>query len=184
MKRFISLAIVALMAATLFAGCGSAGDSSTESSKASEVSKTSESSKISESSASNDNSVASDSVDLNSILDEINAATGLDLEKVEEASRLKRYYTIEEGDVKQFAVERDKNNEVVLIEATDSDAADRIKDALEKKLDSLVNYSNSYSPEKAEQVKACKVTVDGNFVSLIVTDDPETALGIYQDKIK
>lgn len=177
MKRFISLVLAALMAAAIFAGCASDGGSgSSESSK-------------SESSAASDSKVSSDSndsssVDLSAVLDEINSETGLDLEKVEEASRLKRYYTIDEEDVKQFAVERDKNNEVVLIEAVDGSAADRIKEALQNKLDSLVNYSNSYSPEKAEQVKACKVTQDGNFVSLIVTDDPETALGIYQDSIK
>ena len=179
MKRVISFVIAALMAVNVFAGCGtssSGSDSSSESSAASSNSDKEESSSSSE-------SKESSKVDLNEILDKINSETGLSIDKLDDVSRLKRYYDIDEEDVKQFAVERDKDNEVALIEAVDGDAASRIEECLQNKLDSLVNLSNSYSPEKAEQVKSCKVTKDGNFVTLIVTDNAETALKVFKDSI-
>ena len=71
-----------------------------------------------------------------------------------------------------------------MIEAKNAEAASRVEAALNEKLNSLVNYSTSYSPEKAEQVKACKVTKDGNFVSLIVTDNAESVVQTYQNSIK
>ena len=119
MKRVISFVIAALMAVTVFAGCGtssSGSDSSSESSAASSNSDKEESSSSSE-------SKESSKVDLNEILDKINSETGLSIDKLDDVSRLKRYYDIDEEDVKQFAVERDKDNEVALIEAVDGDAA-------------------------------------------------------------
>ena len=152
MKRVISFVIAALMAVTVFAGCGtssSGSDSSSESSAASSNSDKEESSSSSE-------SKESSKVDLNEILDKINSETGLSIDKLDDVSRLKRYYDIDEEDVKQFAVERDKDNEVALIEAVDGDAASRIEECLQNKLD---------------------------FVTLIVTDNAETALKVFKDSI-
>ena len=39
-------------------------------------------------------------------------------------------------------------------------------------------------PEKLDMVKNCKVTKDGNYVSLIVADNAAEILQKYQDSIK
>ena len=71
-----------------------------------------------------------------------------------------------------------------MIEATSGEAADRIEAVLQSKLDALINNATSYSQEKLAVIQACKVTKDGNFVSMIVSDNAPAALKIYQDSIK
>lgn len=165
MKRIIALVLAAFMATAVFAGCGS-----------------------SESKADTSSS-ASASVDLNAVLDKINSENGLSLEKVTEVKKVKNYYQTDEADIKQFAVEMDKSNpnapvEIVLIEAVDADAAGRVEAALQKTYDDVLSTYTSYTPEKVNMVKACKVTKDGNFVSLIIADNAEAMVKTFQDSIK
>lgn len=157
MKKIIALALAALMAVAVLAGCG--GNSAKE-------------------------------VDLNAVLDTINSANGLSLEKITEAKMLSRYYNgVEEADVKQFAAERDASDpnapvEVVLIEAKDADAAGRVETALNNRYNSVLSTYTSYTPEKVDLVKACKVTKDGNFVTMIIADNAEAMVKTFQDSIK
>ena len=159
MKRVISLVLVALIAVAVLAGCGSG---SVEAGKA---------------------------VDLNAVLDKINSENNLSLEKVTEGKMLNRYYGIDENDVKQFAVEMDKSDpnapvEIVLIEAKDATAAENINKALETKYNSVLSTYTSYTPEKVDMVKACKVTKDGNFLSLIIAENAAAMVKTFQDSIK
>ena len=160
MKRVISLVLVALIAVAVLAGCGSNGSGD-----------------------------AGKSVDLNAVMDKINSENGLSLEKVTEAKMLNRYYGVDEKDVKQFAAEMDKSDpnapvEIVLIEANDAAAAENVKKALETKYRSVLSTYTSYTPEKVDMVKACKVTEDGNFLSLIIADNAATMVKTYQDSIQ
>lgn len=159
MKKVISLVLVALVAIAVFAGCGG------------------------------NNGDAAKSVELNSVLDQINSSNGLSLEKVTEAKMIKRYYGVDEADVKQFAVEMDKTDpnapvEIVLIEAKDADAATRIETALNTRLNSVLSTYTSYTPEKVDMVKACKVTKDGNYVTLIIADNAPAMVTTFQNSIK
>ncbi len=159
MKRVISLVLVALIAVAVLAGCGGG---SVEAGKA---------------------------VDLNAVLDKINSENNLSLEKVTEGKMLNRYYGIDENDVKQFAVEMDKSDpnapvEIVLIEAKDATAAENINKALETKYNSVLSTYTSYTPEKVDMVKACKVTKDGNFLSLIIAENAAAMVKTFQDSIK
>ena len=89
MKRIIALALAAMMSVAVLAGCGGSADSKSESdSTASQAS----------------------SVDLNTVLDKINSDNNLSLDKIDDVKKLKRYYSIEEADVKQFAGETDKSD--------------------------------------------------------------------------
>lgn len=161
MKRIISLVLAAVLSIACiaaFAGCGSSSD-------------------------------GGKNVDLNAVLDKINTENNLSLEKVDSTKALKRYYLIDEADVKQFAAEMDKSNtnapiDIVLVEATNAEAAGRVKSALDTKYSSVVNTYTSYTPEKADMVKACKVTQDGNFISLIISDNADKMVKTYQDSIK
>lgn len=158
MKKVISLVLVALVAVAVFAGCGGSGDNAK-------------------------------SVALNAVLDTINTENGLAMEKVTDAKMVKRYYNVEEADMKQFAVEMDKSDpnapvEIVLIEAVDGDAAGRIETALNTRLNSVLSTYTSYTPEKVGMVKACKVTKDGNFVSLIIADNAAAMVQTYRNSLK
>ena len=159
MKRVISLVLVALIAVAVLAGCGSNGSGD-----------------------------AGKSVDLNAVMDKINSENGLSLEKVTEAKMLNRYYGVDEKDVKQFAAEMDKSDpnapiEIVLVEAVDADAAGRVESALNTRYASVLNTYTSYTPDKVDMVKACKVTKDGNFVTLIIADNAEAMVKAFQASI-
>lgn len=157
MKRIIALVLAAILSVAVFAGCGSSGDSAKN-------------------------------VDLASVMETINSANKLSLEKVEGKDMLNRYYNIDEKDVKQFAAEKDSDPdaplEVVLVEAVDADAAGRVEAALKDRYDSVLRTYTSYTPEKVAMVKECKVTKDGNFVSLIIADNSSNMLKTYQEKLK
>ena len=181
MKRIIVLAMAAMMSVAVLAGCGGGSESKNDADSSAASAASSSSSSSSSSSAS--------SVDLNTVLNKINAENGLSLDNIDDVKKLKRYYNIEEADVKQFAGETDKSDpnapiEIVLVEGTDADAAGRIESALNTRYSSVLNTYTSYSPDKVDMVKACKVTKDGNFVSMIITENAEAMVKTFQDSIK
>ena len=122
---------------------------------------------------------SSKNVDLNALMDKINTDHNISgLKVVEDTSKLKRYFEIEESDVKQFAAEYASDasvyQAVILVEAVDADAASRIATSLDNHLDSQISEAKSYSPESEEMLSKCKVSQNGNFVCLIIGDDAES----------
>ena len=97
---------------------------------------------------------------------------------------LKSNYGIEAEDVKQYAALVDasgiKCEEVVLIEATDADAAKRVKEQLDKRFDSKLAQNKDYLPEQYAIIKKCSVEQSGNYVSMIVGEQHEELTEIYQ----
>ena len=126
--------------------------------------------------------------DLNKVMTDINSSYSLNLKSLESKDDLSKYYSIDPEGVKQFAAEIDSNNnapvEIILVEATDADAASEIEKALAARYNSIVSQYASYTPEKLDSVKKCKVTKDGTFVSLLVADNAEEILQKYQESIK
>ena len=127
-------------------------------------------------------------VNLSEVMDKINSEYTLSLQTLESADDLNKYYSIDTADIKQFAAEIDSNNdapvEIVMIEAVDSAAADRIETALTTRYNSIVSQYASYTPDKLSMVESCKVTKDGNFVSMIVADDADEMLNTYYEYVK
>ena len=127
-------------------------------------------------------------VKLSEVMDKINSDFSLSLQKLESADELNRYYSIDTADVKQFAAEIDPNNnapvEIVLIEAVDADAASRVESALTTRYNAIYSQYSSYTPEQLDMVKACKVTKDGNFVSMIVADKGADMLNVFYSYVK
>ena len=113
-------------------------------------------------------------VDLNELMKKINDTYGLTgLTAVEDADSLNRYYRTPKEDVKQFAAEftkaaSDGYTEVVIIEATDADAAGRVKTQLEARLHSQLSDAKSYNAEQVSMIEACSVKEKGNFVWLVI----------------
>ena len=127
-------------------------------------------------------------VRLSEVMDKINSDFSLSLQKLESADELNTYYSIDTADVKQFAAEIDPNNnapvEIVLIEAVDADAATRVESALTTRYNAIYSQYSSYTPEQLDMVKACKVTKDGNFVSMIVADKGSEMLDVFYSYVK
>lgn len=131
---------------------------------------------------------SSASVNLTEVMDKLNSDFSLSLTKLESADDLNTYYSINTADVKQFAAEIDSNNnapkEIVLVEAADAEAADRVEAALTTRYNSIYSQYSSYSAEQLDTVKQCKVTKDGNFVSMIVADNAPEMLNVYYEYVK
>ena len=127
-------------------------------------------------------------VKLSEVMDKINSDFSLSLQKLESADELNTYYSMDTADVKQFAAEIDPNNnapvEIVLIEAVDADAASRVETALTTRYNAIYSQYSSYTPEQLDMVKACKVTKDGNFVSMIVADKGADMLNVFYSYVK
>lgn len=127
-------------------------------------------------------------VKLSEVMDKLNSDFSLSLKALESADDLNKYYSINTADVKQFAAEIDPNNnapvEIVLVEATNADAAGKIETALTSRYKSIYSQYSSYTPEKLSMVKDCKVTKDGNFVTMIVADKAPEMLEAFYKFIK
>ncbi|MCH5296774.1 MAG: DUF4358 domain-containing protein [Ruminococcus sp.] len=127
-------------------------------------------------------------VDLSEVMTKLNSDYSLSLDKLSSVDELNTYYSISTEDVKQFAAEIDSTNdapkEIIMIEAVDADAASRVEEALTNRLNSIMATYNSYSPEQVDMVRACKVTKDGKFVSLIVADEASNMLNVYYEYLK
>lgn len=127
-------------------------------------------------------------VNLSEVMTKLNSDFSLSLTSLSSVDELNTYYSISADDVKQFSAEHDSTNdapkEIILIEAVDADAASRVEDALTSRLNSIMATYNSYSPDQVDMVKACKVTKDGNFVTLIVADKAPDMLNVYYEYIK
>ena len=127
-------------------------------------------------------------VKLSEVMDKINSDFSLSLQTLKSADELITYYSIDTADVKQFAAEIDPNNnapvEIVLIEAVDADAASSVETALTTRYNAIYSQYSSYTPEQLDMVKACKVTKDGNFVSMIVADKGADMLNVFYSYVK
>ncbi len=127
-------------------------------------------------------------VKLNEVMDKINSEFSISLQQLESVDELNKYYSIDVADVKQFAAEIDSNNdapvEIVMVEAVDSTAADRVEAALTTRYNAIVGQYSSYTSEKLSMVEACKVTKDGNFVSMIVAENASDMLNVYYEYVK
>ncbi len=153
MKRIISILCLAVICLAAFAGCS-----------------------------------ANTNANLQNVLEEINSKYDTaGLEKITDVNDLNTYYQIKADDVKQFAAEisssSDSPVEIVMVEANDATAAQNVTTQLTNRYNSIYSQYASYSPDQLDMVKACKVTTDGNFVSLIVSKDSAGMLDIYYNAI-
>ena len=103
-------------------------------------------------------------------------------------SDLSDYYGIEEDSIKQFVGRVHdsgiKSDEIVLIEATDSKNAEIVRDRLQERYQSKVNENSSYNPTELAVIEKCKVSMNGNYVSMIVSPEVEKLEKIYNDSFK
>lgn len=128
---------------------------------------------------------------LSEAMDKINAEVfgdGENMRVIDSLEKLELYYDIDPADVKEFAVEVSKNSateidEVILIKAVDEEAANRIAEKLEIRLQAQKDLCASYSAELLAVADKCAVRTQGVLVSLIITEQYDEAIKICDDTL-
>ena len=103
---------------------------------------------------------------------------------VDQPDDLELYYNILPEDVKQFAAETTRNSatditEIILVEAVDADAAQRVYSALQVRYNSQRDLCASYSAELLAIINECSVEQNGNFVTLVMSSDFDGISELY-----
>ncbi len=126
---------------------------------------------------------------LSDAMDKINTEVfggGENMRVIDSLDKLELYYDIDPADVKEFAAEVAKNSateidEVVLVKAVDEEAAKRVAEKLELRLQAQKDLCASYSPELLAVADKCAVRTEGVLVTLIITESYEEAVKICDD---
>lgn len=96
-------------------------------------------------------------------------------------------YGIKAEDVEESAGGVNKSGvnqeEIVLVKATDADAAKRVESSLKKRLESKLNETKNYNPEQYAILEKCSVDVDNNYVSLIASENADAMKADYKKAI-
>ena len=163
MKKIVAVFLIVLLITVMFSACGGQNDGKTA------------------------------SVSLTELLEEIDTQIGVSndgdqgLKVLTSEEELDRYYLIAAEDIKQFAAERtgdtDDYLEIVIVEAVDEAAADRIEIRLNSVLDSKRSNANSYLPETAKMFDDAQIKVSGNYVYMVIGEQQDKILGIIEDSI-
>lgn len=110
-----------------------------------------------------------------------------DMVEFNDVSDLNRFYGIEADDVKEFAggINRTGVNqeEIVMVLATDAQAAERISGALSNRQKSKLNETKNYNPEQYVIVENATVDVDNLYVSMFISENSEQMKQDYQKGI-
>lgn len=89
------------------------------------------------------------------------------------SERLLALYGIDAADIEESACFITMGgvfpDEIVMIKATDADAAGRIEEKLNTRLDEIKVQSQSYDPENYAIAQECKVLREGNVVALFMS---------------
>lgn len=111
-----------------------------------------------------------------------------DFREFSTVDELKKYYGIEAEDVLEFAggvnttgVEQE---EVVLVKAKDSAAADNVEKALDGRYQAKLNQNKNYNAEQVALIEKCSVERNGSYVSMIVSENAEKITEIYKNAVK
>ena len=110
-----------------------------------------------------------------------------DLVEFSDVADLNRFYGIAAEDVKEFAGGINNSGvnqeELVMVLATDSDAASRIATALVNRQNSKLNETKNYNPEQYAIIEKCTVDTDNNYVSMFLSANAEQMKADYKKAI-
>lgn len=122
-------------------------------------------------------------VDLNEVRAEMLETQNPEEPWMLETDALKNLYGIEAEDVAQSAsyvtMSGTFPDEVILVQAVDEKAAERIQSALSARLSEVMVQSQNYDPDNYAAAQKCTVSVDGTYVALILSPDQEALRTVY-----
>ncbi len=107
-----------------------------------------------------------------------------ELMQVTSDSVLTNYYFVDMADVSYWALYRSSSGataeEVAVFEAADADAAARVKDAVNTRVDDLKFAFENYVPAELPKIENAVVYTVGNYVVLVTNDDDAAALELVK----
>lgn len=122
-------------------------------------------------------------VDLNEVRAEMLETQNPEEPWMLETDALKNLYGIEAEDVAQSAsyvtMSGTFPDEVILVQAVDEKAAERIQSALSARLSEVMVQSQNYDPDNYAAAQKCTVSVAGTYVALILSPDQESLRSVY-----
>lgn len=159
MKRIIALALLVVMAVSVFAGCSSSDNSSDV--KLSKV--------------------------LSQINEKYPDAVK-NLKELKSKDEITSYYDVDEKDIADFAAERIKDSsqaalEIVIIKAKDKSAKTNIEQKLTVRYNGILGQYASYSAKQLKLAKAGGVKTSGDYVYLVVADNSDGIFRIIKDAV-
>lgn len=131
----------------------------------------------------NDEPVEVPKPDLNEIMSEMEKqATLSDMMELIESDLLD-IYGIESSDAAQFCGcilgDGISPDEIVMIKAANEDAAQRVRQSLENRLQNKINEAKGYNPDAYALMQKSKVSIKGVYVSMIVSPEQDALVSIY-----
>lgn len=122
-------------------------------------------------------------VDLNEVLNTINSEYKIEnTTAVADKEKLNTLYQIAEEDVESFAAEISETEitEIILVKAVDAEAATRVSEKLQIRLNGKKSQAASYEAEVLDLVKQCEVATNNDvYVRLIVADNVKEITDTY-----
>lgn len=102
------------------------------------------------------------------------------------SERLSKYYTIPSGTVKQSSVyicsSSASADEIAVFEADSTADADKVKAAVQKRIDSKTAIFADYGePQEASDIKDCVLETKGSYVLFAITSDSSKARKIMEN---
>ena len=121
------------------------------------------------------------SVDLAAVLDAFELGEEMMMLDINDMADI---YYMEPEDIKQVAAAVHTSgincDEIILIEAVDADAAATIQMILDARYQAKLNETDDYLPEENAIIRECSVTVNGNYVAMIVAPNAADLVAIYE----
>lgn len=158
MKKLIAIIMAAVLAVSLFAGCGSDGGSD------------------------------SNNVKLSSVLAKINekypdAVKGLT--QLKEKSDLNSYYEIDEKYIDDFAAEiiKDSSQASLEIVIVKTDNPEEVENKLDLRYKAILSQYASYSADQLKLAKAGGVDSTGDYVYLVVAENSKDIMKTIKDEL-
>ncbi len=190
MKKFSKLMIIAVVLVLIFTGCSGNKDTKEiesvtreESVPADNAAETTSEEKEASANDASDSEV--NLADVNKeIMDTLGVKDGLQLNE----NSANALYGIDAADMKQcvgFSVMSGTfPHEVVMIEAANDDAAKRIEEAFNSKIEAFTQQSKNYDAENYALAQKCEVQKSGNFYAMFLSPDFEEIKAVYDKYIK
>ena len=127
-------------------------------------------------------------IDIAAVKDKIVTDLAIDGAMDVDSSRLLDLYGIEAADIEQSAcfitMDGVFPEEIIMIKATSADAAKKVADKLNNRIEEVKVQSESYDPENAALAKECKVIENGNYVAMFLSAKHADMEKIFEDAAK
>ena len=127
-------------------------------------------------------------IDIAAVKDKIVTDLAIDGAMDVDSSRLLDLYGIEAADIEQSAcfitMDGVFPDEIIMIKATSADAAKKVADKLNNRIEEVKVQSESYDPENAALAKECKVIENGNYVAMFLSAKHADMEKIFEDAAK